>query len=141
MDTMRKEICLIGSLLLLSIPQTSWAKVDLGYFYNDSLQNKLMRNYSLQAEDESFPFEPEKYLSIESILAVRPGYQSEIENPFYCRESIRSFSSCSISMPLTNHLGYQKTGHLFLDDNKLTAYLKDISRSIDRSAENGKLKI
>lgn len=141
MVLMKRNICLLGGLLLFTIPYNTAAKEDLGYFYNDFIQAKVGKTYSLTYGNNSFPLAIDDYVSVEATLAPRSGYDAEIENPYYCLEKVRDFSLCELSDPLTTRPSYQKAGHLYLDKEKLTSYLATLSAKLDREPENGRLKV
>lgn len=128
-------------ILATFIPRPSLAEDDLGYFYNEDLQEILSRPYTFSFENKLFPFPIEENVKIESILVEKDGYSMEIENPYYCPEKAADFSVCDITEPIAENKNYAKAGTLYLNKKTTREWLGNLAPKINKDSQNGKIDI
>lgn len=141
MISKKKIFFSIPIVILFALANPVEASDDLGYFYNDQIQNKLAKSYQLTFDKKSLAFPLSDYTVVEATLVEKPGYSSEIENPFYCEETVKKIPLCDLTVALSSHHSLQKAGRLFLDKDKVQEKLKSVAKEVDKTPENGRLKI
>lgn len=114
----------------------------LGDFSQSTFSDKLPEKLSLLVGDKKYDLSREEILSWleeKAYLGYNPIYQSEIEFSNIC--IYKKSLVCRLSFSYTSEEHIQKIYSLSLDDSKISGFVKDTARKINKDPENAKLKI
>jgi vancomycin resistance protein YoaR len=113
------------------------------YFCNEELQSIIKEPFILSDQDKkhTYPLDIENFSAQRSALVKDSAYYAEIENPYFCQETINHLSLCEITRTIDSFPRNKKIGKLYLQQDKLYDYLNEISKEINREPINGKIEI
>ena len=133
----------ILSFFFLPLDAQATDKLYLGSFNDDKFQIIYQKPYFLYNvdRDKSHPIYLENITQLKNSLIKDSNYFSEIENIFYCPETIRSLNSCELAESFSKAVHWRISGKVFLDQEKLTSFLEDLAKTINHSPQDGKLGI
>ncbi len=135
---------IIFALLFGTILPTGFAfaqQEEIGFFFNDDLQDALHKDYFLVVDNKKIPFHMSQYAIWNTVLVRQKGYQSEIENIYYCNEKIQNLSLCDLTSASSGKDQIKKGAMLFIHEDKINKYLTTIAKDIEAEPQNGRLRM
>jgi vancomycin resistance protein YoaR len=88
--------------------------------------------YSLSAK------EMDAWVKESRTLIYTPGYFSEIENVHFCQ--YENILPCALLLSFKNNYHLKKVSEKIIDEKKISDYLNDLERQVNKDPENAKLK-
>ncbi len=74
-----------------------------------------------------------------SDLFYNPKYQSEVEDPDFCRH--REYIICKLTFDVRKEYHIQKVSEIKFDEKSIRSFLADLERKVNKDPENAKLNI
>lgn len=140
--TLKKIYIFIPCLLFFFTGNLAMAKdLDLGSFSQQSLNEKLLKNITLEINGSSYPLSTDNiknFIQEKESLTYNPAYASEIENIHFCASSKPIICYLLFNIAKENHI--QKISRVYLSTDTLSQFLDDLARQTDKDPENAKFQ-
>jgi vancomycin resistance protein YoaR len=131
---------------------TAWAILGVGFcmaeekkncFCNEELQSILRSPVFLYVDEKNKdnPLNIKDVSHWDTFIVENSDYQSEIENPFFCKDEINGLDSCSIDSSFSQKGHYKKMGKIYIHENKIKEKLLPLAEKIDKDPVEGKIEI
>lgn len=119
----------------------AYANEELGFVFNEQLQNILSRELKLQYDGHSAKLDVEDYVFTRSRLEEKDEYFSEIENIHYCNESIQGLELCNITSTLDESGHFKKGASASINSEKIKEDIDKLTEDIKKEPQNGRFKM
>lgn len=131
---------------------TAWAIPGVGFclaeekkncFSNEELQSILKSPIFLYTDEKNKdnPLDIKEISHWDTFIVENSDYQSEIENPFFCKDKTDTLDSCSVSSSFSQRGHYKKMGKIYIHENKIKEKLNPLAEKINKDPVEGKLEI